>query len=239
MRTGCLREIAGLATAVVVIVLCCSFSCSHKPAPSGDQLTPIVAPAASSNEAPKLLVTSAGDHLDVRAAIGNKVRWRVAGDQLVLVAVSKTGELLDWSYSNPFLCGPQPQPIPTPTPGPGPSPTPTPAPTPAPVVPQQLWITIVHESADRTPGFMAAINSQDLDKAIKAGGHRFRLVDQDAKDEHGQVPGYLANYIARAKAQGLPYMFLTDKDGKPLWEGKMPIMDFDIIKLVKQYGGSK
>lgn len=184
-------------------------------------------------DAPKLLVRSAGDHLTVRGALGNRQRWRVAGDELILMAISKEGEILDWSYSNPFLCGPEPAP-PTPAPAPGPGPQPTPAP-----VRQSLWITVVHESADRTPAFMAAVASPAVDTAMKAGGHHFRLVDQDAKDEKGQVPSYLAGYLGRAKAKGLPYVFFTDDAGKPIWEGPAPKTEAETLSLIRQYGGAK
>lgn len=187
----------------------------------------------SAPDAPKLLVRSAGDQLTVRGAIGNRQRWRVAGDELILMAISKEGEILDWSYSNPFLCGPEPVP-PTPAPAPGPGPQPTPAP-----VRQSLWITIVHESSDRTPAFIAAVASLAIDTAIKAGNHHLRLVDQDAKDERGSVPGYLAGYISRAKQKGLPYAFFTDDAGKPIWEGSAPKTEVDMLSLIRQYGGGK
>lgn len=187
----------------------------------------------SEPDAPKLVVRSAGDYLTIAAAIGNRQRWRVAGDELVLMAIAKDGSLLDWSYSNPFSCGPAPSP-PTPTPGPGPGPQPTPTP-----MRQSLWITIVHESADRTPAFMAAVASPAVDTAIKAGSHHFRLVDQDTKDERGSVPGYLAGYISRAKTKGLPYAFFTDATGKPVWEGPVPKTEAETISLIKQYGGGK
>lgn len=194
-------------------------------------VVPFQVPVSDAVDAPKLAVQSAGDHLDVRASIGNKQRWRVVGDELVLVAVSKDGELLDWSYSNPFTKGPQPNPTPTPSPGPSPTPTPTPIPT-----KQSLWVTVVHESADRTPAFVDALLSPDADAAVKAGGHHFRLVDKDVQDENGTTPSYLVGYVTRAKAKGLPYVFFTNSQGQVQWEGPVTTKA-DFIAKLKTYGG--
>jgi hypothetical protein len=201
---------------------------------------PITGPVSDSPTAPQLLVTGAGDHLEVRAGIGNKTRWVVAGDQLVLAAISSTGDLISWSYSNPFACGPVPGPAPpAPMPGPGPGPAPTPTPAPQPAKHGPLWLTIVYDSAAKTPAQSQAWDSPEVDTAIRASGHHLRLVEQDTKDERGQVPSSLAAYIAKAKSAGVPYLFAVDASSQTAWEGPAPQTRDDMLDRIRRLGGAQ
>ncbi len=227
-----------LSWCVVVGILCGTVALS---APPPKAVTVPVSAVVQQADTPQLMVVSDGDRLTVRASIANKQRWIVAADQLILVAISKDGELISWQWPNPFICGPQPSPTPpAPTPGPGPGPQPTPVPpipTPDPPKPVPLWITIVHESAHRTPAQAEAWASKEVLDAIAAAGHKLRLIDQDAKDEKGQVPPHLATYLARAKAMGIPFMVAMTASNVPVWEGSAPQTKADMLAWIKQRGG--
>ena len=63
----------------------------------------------------------------------------------------------------------------------------------------------------------------------------YRIEDQDAEGPHGEVPADLKPYIERAKAAGVPRVFIIATDGKIVFEGYLPKTSSAFVALMRQY----
>jgi hypothetical protein len=163
---------------------------------------------------------------EVTTPAGSKAKLVLVPSQIEGKFVLMTADFVPWHLS--LADGATP----TPSPTPGPSPAPTPVP-----VAQTLWITVIEESAQRTPAQAAVITSKAVADLVKAKSHHWRVADQNAKDESGAVPADLAGYIQHAAGK-LPYIALTDQAGKIIYEGALPATEAELVSLLKKYGGN-
>lgn len=156
----------------------------------------------------------------------------------VWIKNAATGELDGEEVEVEVVIGDKVPPFPDPKPYPPVPVPPVPEPKPpAPDVLKQLWILVVEEteqaSADRGKFFA----STTLAKYVKDKGHKFRCVDQDAKDAAGKTPADLAPWIARAKAKKLPVLFLVNQAGDVLFEGPVPATPGEVLAAIQKVGG--
>ena len=128
---------------------------------------------------------------------------------------------------------PPPQPDPPVPPGPEPGPVP---PTPAPTV-KDLWILVVEETGEASERRGQWFADKDLAERIRSRGHRWRVVDKDAKDSRGAVPKDLAPWLERAKGKRLPRLFLIHPDGTVLHEGDAPATAKGLLEQIQKAGG--
>jgi hypothetical protein len=142
----------------------------------------------------------------------------------VIVAVGKPGP------------GPNPNPKPEPDPTPEPKPQPPP-PDPAPKPAGPLFVIVVEETADAAKERGRLYSDRELTAAMKAGGHKWRIVDKDVVDPSGQTPRDVAPYIALAAGKGYPQIFLVTTTGKMVYSGNLPDDPAGILSLLKKYGG--
>lgn len=161
------------------------------------------------------------------------------GSQLVVTQMAGRGQfdvkIVGWTpegFTQEFLslvvrvAGPEPPPPPGPLP---PDP-------PAPPV-QTLWLVAVEESAEAKADRAAWIGYAPLRDYFQSKGHKARIIDQDVKGPDGQAPADLAPYLAGAKGQPLPYLFLVDQAGTVLYRGGLPATPAALLALVKKVGG--
>ena len=122
----------------------------------------------------------------------------------------------------------------------GGEPEPEPNPDPPPPPPdEQLWgAVIIEETGDRTPELAQVLTSTKVASYLKASGLTLRVADQDATDEHGETPADLVDYIASAKGEDLPVLFVMGVDGAELYRGPVPTTPAGLIELFKQHGGT-
>jgi hypothetical protein len=92
---------------------------------------------------------------------------------------------------------------------PGPGPAPTPKPT-------VVWAIVVEESGDRD-SYGAEYSATVFNPEVRQLFPVFRLVDKD-----DTVEAKLDTLVQKAKAQGLPRLFLVDPVGTVHWEGEVP-----------------
>ena len=121
-----------------------------------------------------------------------------------------------------------------PKPGPAPGPQPTPQP---PADLKTLWVILVEETAAAAKDRGKLLSDKALNDRIQAKKHRWRVVDQDAVNSDGRPPADLAPWITRAKAAGLPRLFLVDQDGRILDEGPVPGTAKDLLAKIEKVGG--
>jgi hypothetical protein len=130
--------------------------------------------------------------------------------------------------------------------GPGPVPPipPTPIPPPVPPVPpvpvEPLWgALIVEESGTRTPQLAALLTDASVRKFFTDNSLAFRVCDPDETDANDKTPADLAPWIAKAKAGGLPRLFLLGKKGAEIYSGPVPADAAALLALVKLPPGKK
>lgn len=87
-------------------------------------------------------------------------------------------------------------------------------PTPEPPKPAVVWAVVVEESGERTAEQARVLMSPEVRELFP----KFRLVDAD-----DSVEPRLTELIERAKAKGLPRLFLIDPEGTVHWEGDVPL----------------
>lgn len=117
--------------------------------------------------------------------------------------------------------GPQPPP-----PDPKPEPNPNPKPDPKPAEPQEVWVIVVEETAQRTVDTAKVLNDTKFWNGLVARGHRFRLFDKDAPEAAGFA----------SQMPSLPGVLVMAKDGKKLYAGKLPKTVAELEDTLKKVG---
>lgn len=136
--------------------------------------------------------------------------------------------------ADPLPPGPGPTPTPTPDPPePGPAP---PTPTP-PVDVKNLWLLVIEETAEAGERRGQLFASKELADRMKARGHKWRVVDKDAKDSRGQVPSDLKPWLDRAKGKRLPRLYLITPEGQIVFEGDLPTTAKGLLEQLQKVGG--
>lgn len=116
------------------------------------------------------------------------------------------------------------------SPDPDPDPDPDPNP-PTPVEEGERWYVLIYESATDGPSIAPLINSQMLRDTLETEGHHWLAFDRNTIDSTDQAPAHLQPYILRA-ADRTPFLMLTTKTGRVLWEGTPPATPDEVLELV-------
>lgn len=131
--------------------------------------------------------------------------------------------------------GPGPTPPIPPTPIPPPVPPIPPVPPVPPVPVEPLWGSIIiEETSTRTPELAALLTNTAVRSFFTGNKLAFRVSDPDAKDDQGKPPADLVPWIARAKTEGLPRLYLLSVKGATLYAGPVPDVAA-LLGLVKKY----
>ena len=132
--------------------------------------------------------------------------------------------------------GPGPTPPIPPTPIPPPVPPIPPVPPVPPVPVEPLWGSIIiEETSTRTPELAALLTNTAVRSFFTGNKLAFRVSDPDAKDDQGKPPADLVPWIARAKTEGLPRLYLLGTKGATLYAGPVPADAAALLGLVKKY----
>ena len=164
--------------------------------------------------------------------------WDVPGEYrfvLIAAAPDAAGKLsIAIAEKTVKLTGPTPQPPPNPNPTPGPGPTPTPAPG-----KKIAWV--IRETADQTPEMarmVVAMRTGATQQYLASKGHKLLILDDDGKDETGQVPAAFQKAFEAAKSQPLPALVITDQStGAVLSVAPLGSNPDFVVEAIKRVGG--
>lgn len=117
-----------------------------------------------------------------------------------------------------------------------PTDSPTPPPPPPPPTKEPLIVTIVEESAERTPARAAILFNDAIADLLEAKKWPCNVVDPNATFPKG-TPPEIAQALALAKTATLPLMVIRgQKSGQVLWSGPMPEQQDAFIARLNQFG---
>lgn len=121
---------------------------------------------------------------------------------------------------------------------PTPTPTPTPPPTPDALLPgEKVWgFVLVEETAEAQAGRGKLVASKPVWDFLRSAGWKWRIVDDDARDEAGATPAWLKPYLAEARDRGVPRMWVVvAASGRVVWSGTPPESPEEFLKLLKRF----
>lgn len=138
---------------------------------------------------------------------------------------------------------------------PGPAPTPNP-PTPGPVEPvtppvappgpeglrpgETAWgFVLIEETADASTNRAKLLAHKPLYDFLRANSWKWKLVDQNVRDETGQTPAAIKPYLSQLTAPGstkrVPYLWVVASNGRVVWQGTPPKTGDEILNLFKRF----
>ncbi len=125
-------------------------------------------------------------------------------------------------------------PVPPVPPGPGPQPDP---PKPDPIVAGKLYVVIIEETRNAVISRGVWFADRGLEAAMKAKGHKWRVVDKDVTNAEGQTPADVKRFVDDAKAKTLPMLYLVNEAGKTVYSGAAPVEVPRLLELLTKFGG--
>ena len=164
-----------------------------------------------------------------------KLRLRVigyeAGIAYVVVSSQKAGKL-QAVYVCKVIVGTGPGPVPPVPPNPDP-----PKPDPPTPVAGKLFVVVIEETRQAVPDRAVWFADRKLEAAMKAKGHKWRIVDKDVTNGEGQTPPDVKRFIEAAAGKTLPMLFLVSEAGKTVHSGPVPKTGDEMIALLAKWGG--